>query len=317
MAVVVDYSFSRPSYAALKAYGAVAVCRYLAYLPNSKCLSRSEAAGLRANGIDVVSNWEQAGSWAEYSGGRSTGRTHATEAQRQHLSCGGPPARPIYFSSDWDVTPAQLPTVAEYYRGVAEVIGVGRTGAYGGYRTIKYLFDQGVIAWGWQTYAWSTFRDTPSGPSYLHWDARAELRQVQNGVKVGGADVDRNLSQTEDFGQWGFTPRLEADDMTPEERALLVQMHGWTATIVEILTAIAENKDRTWSQPVKLVTNMTELSAGMKELLERGPAEFTDEQAATLAAAIATNQGLSPQDKKDMLEIVKRAAREGSVEGAG
>src|SRR6476661_3068366 len=106
--VVVDYAWGRPSYAALKVYGAVAVCRYLAYLPNGKCLTLTEAAGLQAAGIDVVSNWEQAGSWAEYSGGATMGRAHATEAQRQHVACGGPPNRPIYFSTDWDATAAQM-----------------------------------------------------------------------------------------------------------------------------------------------------------------------------------------------------------------
>jgi hypothetical protein len=199
---VVDYAWGRPSIAALKGAGAVAVCRYLSRDTSGKTLSRAEADGLRTGGIDIVSNWEQAGSWAEYSGGQSTGRTHAVEAARQHIACGGPPDRPIYFSTDWDATGTQLPTVAEYYRGVASVIGPARTGAYGGYRTIKYLFDQGVIRWGWQTYAWSTFRDEPTGQMYLHWDSRAQLRQVRNGVQVGGVDCDLDDSMTDDFGQW-------------------------------------------------------------------------------------------------------------------
>lgn len=200
----IDYATGRPTYAALKAAGAVAVCRYLSWLPNGKCLSRSEADGLRANGIDVVSNWEYYGDWThDYSGGFGNGVVHAVEAQKQHLACGGPPGRPIYFSTDFSPTAGQLPIVADYYRGVASVIGLARTGAYGGLPTIKYLFDHGVITWGWQTYAWS------GSPPV--WDGRAQLRQVQNGVTIGGVDCDLDDTMVSDFGQWGVSNVEQTD----------------------------------------------------------------------------------------------------------
>jgi hypothetical protein len=205
MSKVIDYSFSRPSVSALKSYGAIAVCRYLSWLPNGKCLSKGEADQLIAGGLSIVSNWEYRGSWADFSGGAASGRPHAVEASRQHLACGGPGGAPIYFSTDWDVTPSQMPTVADYYRGVASVIGPPRVGAYGGYNVIKYLFDHNVIDWGWQTYAWSAGR----------WDPRAQLRQVQNGITIGGADCDRNESMTADFGQWeqkAAVPEVELKD---------------------------------------------------------------------------------------------------------
>lgn len=212
MSRVIDYAWGRPSLASLKAAGAVAVCRYLSYDTSGKNLTRAEADGLRAGGIDIVSNWEQAGSWAEYSGGQAVGRTHAATAEIQHIACGGPVSRPIYFSTDWDVTAGQLATVADYYRGVASVIGLARTGAYGGYRAIRYLFDQHVITWGWQTYAWSGGQ----------WDSRAQLRQVQNGVQVGGVDCDLDESTTTDFGQWsGGTPTTHL----PKGDRMLVMAH--------------------------------------------------------------------------------------------
>lgn len=190
----IDYAWGRPSIEAIKGAGASFACRYLSWLPNNKCLSRAEADGLRAGGIDVVSNWEYYGDWLhDFSGGYDQGRTHATEAARQHVQCGGPPSRPIYFSTDWDVTDAQKPTIAAYYRGVASVIGLERTGAYGGYWVIKYLFDVGAIRWGWQTYAWS------GG----NWDGRAQLRQVKNNVQIGGVACDLDDAVTADFGQWG------------------------------------------------------------------------------------------------------------------
>jgi hypothetical protein len=195
----------------MHAAGAVAACRYLCRVDPTtagKQLTRAEADRLRAGGIDVVSNWEQHGSWEEYSGGQAVGRTHAYEAAQMHADCGGPAGRPIFFSTDWNATSTQLPAVAEYYRGVASVIGLARTGAYGGYPTIRYLLDQGVITWAWQTYAWSSFRDDPTGQIYLHWDPRAQLRQIRNGVLVGGGDCDIDESVAADFGQWGGHPSM-------------------------------------------------------------------------------------------------------------
>lgn len=199
----VDYAWGRPSVDALRGAGAVFACRYLSYDTSGKNLTRDEADQLRAGGISPVSNWEAAGNWAEFSGGYEAGRRHALEAERQHLACGGPPGRPIYFSTDWDVLDSQLPAVGEYYRGAASVLGVGRTGAYGGYRVIQHLFDAGRIAWGWQTYAWSAGR----------WDARAQLRQVRNGVYIDGVDCDIDEAQAADYGQWGL---LEGDDMSEQ-----------------------------------------------------------------------------------------------------
>jgi hypothetical protein len=203
MSRVVDYAWGRPSIAALQAAGAVAVCRYLSYDATGKNLSAIEAAVLTLSGVDVVSNWEYGGNWSEYSGGFAAGVRHATEANRQHLACGGPPSRPIYFSTDFDPASSQFPVIANYYHGVASVIGLDRTGAYGGYPTIKYLFDAGVIAWGWQTYAWSG--------SPTRWDSRAQLRQVQNGVRIDGVDCDLNDSWADDFGQWGAINMEQGD----------------------------------------------------------------------------------------------------------
>jgi hypothetical protein len=193
-----DYAWGRPSIAAMKAAGWTFVSRYLSYESaasgSGKNLSAAEARTLLAGGIDVVSNWEWWGDWAhDYSGGYARGAQHARDANTQHLNCGGPPGRPIYFSTDFDPTDAQLPTIADYYRGAASVLGLARVGAYGGYRTIKYLFDHGVIRYGWQTYAWSGGR----------WDPRAQVRQVRNGVLVGGVDCDLDTALVDDFGQWG------------------------------------------------------------------------------------------------------------------
>ncbi|NUT18687.1 MAG: DUF1906 domain-containing protein [Hamadaea sp.] len=191
----IDYSWGRPDPSAIAAAGYSFVCRYVSWSTTGKNLTRSEADALRAAGLDIVVNWEYSAN--EALNGYSAGLENAKEAQRQAIACGMPADRPIYFSVDFDATEAQQSAINSYFDGVASVLGRSRTGAYGGYYVIDRLFDAGKITWGWQTYAWS-------GGS---WDSRAQLRQVQNGITVDGADCDRNEARSTDFGQWGGQPR--------------------------------------------------------------------------------------------------------------
>lgn len=199
----VDYSVSRPGAAALKAAGYTFACRYLAAgsaKNAAKALTKAEADQLRAGGIDLVSNWEVATNAALK--GRAQGIADAKAAAAKHVAAGGPVTRPIYFSVDFDATEAQQTAINAYFDGVISVIGLARAGAYGGYWVVSRLFDAGKIRWGWQTYAWS------GG----HWDTRAQLRQVKNGITVNGADCDRNEAHADDFGQWGYVTTME-DEM--------------------------------------------------------------------------------------------------------
>lgn len=186
-----DFAWSKPSISALKSAGYSGVIRYLSYDNTGKNLSRAEAAAYRAAGLTVTSNWEYDPTAAQ--GGYSQGVKDAAAAIAQHLAVGGTKTDPIYFSVDWDASDAQKPTIGQYFRGVASVIGKGMVGAYGSHYVIKYLFDNGLITYGWGTYAWSgNFRDP-----------RCHIQQIQNGVKIGGADCDRNQAMISDYGQWG------------------------------------------------------------------------------------------------------------------
>jgi hypothetical protein len=195
----IDYAWAHPVPAALVAAGKRFACRYLSRDPG-KNLTAAEAQQLHAAGIATVSNWEAASGAAR--NGYAQGVADAQAAAAQHAAAGGPADRPIYFSVDFDVPDfapgsadpaAKLGAVAGYFRGVASVIGVARTGAYGGFWAISRLFDAGLIRWGWQTFAWS------GG----HWDARAQIQQYSNGVTVGGADSDLDRATVADYGQWG------------------------------------------------------------------------------------------------------------------
>lgn len=326
MARVLDYAWGRPSIASMKAAGAVAVSRYLSYGSSGKVLTRAEADGLRGAGIDVVSNWEWYGDWVhDYSGGFARGVLHAAEAARQHVACGGPPSRPIYFSTDfspaslartaaaggdgvrlheltrmhpdhpaWDALTeldrdvatatieantspraGQLATIADYYRGVASVIGLARTGAYGGYATIKYLFDAGVIRWGWQTYAWSAGQ----------WDPRAQVRQIHNGVLVGGVDCDLDESMVADFGQWGAAADVVVGGTMQEFERTSTMADRWGAGAVRMLDTVDILFRDGTSQPVANILKTT--LAGQSASLAAIAADVAGVKAALVVAQTA------------------------------
>lgn len=196
-----DFSWGRPPVETMLANGYTFVCRYLSWDTTGKNLSADEAAGYLAAGIAICSNWEYAA--AAPRNGWQQGVDDAIEAAAQHTECGGPPDAAIYFSTDFDAQPDEMGQVLAYYQGVASVIGVARTGAYAGFYVIRDLFDYGAITWGWQTYAWSNGQ----------WDSRAQLRQVQNGISVGGHDCDLNEAWYTDYGAWG-----QASGLAPTAR---------------------------------------------------------------------------------------------------
>ncbi|MGE5184703.1 MAG: glycoside hydrolase domain-containing protein [Acidobacteriota bacterium] len=216
----IDYAWSRPSSPqALAAAGYTFVARYLSYDTTGKNLTASEAQDLFAAGIDVVANWEWGASDAL--DGYATGAAQARDALAQAQAAGMPADRPIYFSIDFDASPGQQPAIDSYFDGVASVLGVERTGAYAGYYVIQRLFDHGKIQWGWQTYAWSGGQ----------WDARAQLRQIDNGVTVAGADCDIDQSAAADFGQWGpHAPAAAAPDEGSQAYLTPDQQHVITTT---------------------------------------------------------------------------------------
>lgn len=191
----VDYAFSKPTPAALKAAGKHFAVRYGGPGSASKQLSASEYSALKNAGIDVVANAEGAASGFK---GAAAGKSWAQQAETHFKSCGMPPTnRPIYFSVDWDAGAKDWANIDAALRGAASVIGAGRVGVYGSYDVMQHCRSAGTAKWFWQTYAWSGGR-APS--SFVH------LFQYHNGVKIGGADCDLTRALLPDFGQWGYKP---------------------------------------------------------------------------------------------------------------
>lgn len=190
----VDYANERITGAALKAAGKKFVVRYTS--PNTssnpgKLVEMSEILSFEAAGIEICLVWETTQTRA--TNGFNAGIFDAKAADAIRKARGLPPDMPLYFVAQ-DAGDITGPQCVQYFKGVASVLGLKRIGAYGGLAVIKYLFDRNLITYGWQTYAWSGGQ----------WDARAQLQQYHNGVKVAGQTVDLCRAMKADFGQ--YTP---------------------------------------------------------------------------------------------------------------
>jgi hypothetical protein len=201
----VDYSFSRPTPAGLKAAGKQFAVRYGGEGSSTKWLTAAELARLHAAGVDVVANVE--GSTGGYKG-TAAGRQWATSGEAMFRRLGMGADRPIYFSVDWNAGASDWASIDAALKGSASVIGADRVGVYGSYATVAHCVAAGTASWFWQTYAWS-------GAS-LH--PKSNLYQYKNGVTIAGGDCDLTRALTADYGQWGVS-RSGVDDMpiTPDE----------------------------------------------------------------------------------------------------
>lgn len=187
----IDYAWGRPSIASMKAGKVKFAARYLSHDTTGKNLSRSEADALASAGIWCVVVWETTANRAK-TGGRAGGAADAKAASAQAKACGMPGSRPIYFAVDFDAKRADWTKIAEYFKGVISVLGLGRVGMYAAYDPIKWAFDDSLITYGWQTYAWSEGQ----------LDRRSQIYQYSNDQFMGGVDCDFDLAYKIDYGQW-------------------------------------------------------------------------------------------------------------------
>lgn len=215
-----DYAWGGPrgQLGTIKSLGYGFIARYLSS-DSSKNLTLQEKNSAMAVGLAVIVVWETSAN--RIMGGHAAGVADARSADAE-VKALGMPGIPIYFACDFDASAAQQATINAYLDGVASVIGHGRTGLYAGYYPIKRSFDAGKIAFGWQTYAWSGGQ----------WDSRAQVRQVQNAIRVLGYDVDLNESVKTDFGQW---PRKVGPPPPPVDPTKLTLKQGDSGDPVKYL----------------------------------------------------------------------------------
>lgn len=202
----VDYSFARPSPDLLSMRSVRFAARYLWRTVQSdgktnKGLSKAEYDSLQAKGIQVAFIYEEDGKELTlgYDAGVRVAKAAETYRNEQKL-----PVKPIYFNVDFNATDsAQLAKIWEALRGIASVIGIERVGLYAGYSVIKAAFDQKLITFGMQTYAWSNGQ----------WDSRAQLRQWSN--NQWGGSVDFQYAMAAEYGQTVIQPPTPDPDPEP------------------------------------------------------------------------------------------------------
>lgn len=185
-----DYSYNRPSIDAVVASGCKFVVRYVD-VPgiSSKNITRSEDQQLQAHGINVVLVFERSARRA--AAGCEAGRYDANRVTRALRSLGRSELTPVYYAVDFD---AKWYQVSSYARCWAQVRSAPISGLYGSVRIVKSARAEGLVSFGWATYAWRYNQAWPSGDV-------AQLRQVQNGVRFGGGNVDINYAMSANYGQ--------------------------------------------------------------------------------------------------------------------
>lgn len=228
----IDFSYgSGLTTTQMKAAGVQFVCRYLSGGGNPKDISKAELDNYLAAGIPVVFVWETTGTDMT---SMSNGENDARAAQNE-LNALGAASAVVFFAADEQAEPDEL----AYLQGAGYVLGKSRVGIYGGLASIEAAFNNNVVSYGWQTYAWS------GGV----WDNRALLRQYLNGVKIGPAEVDLDeaaywnsatvLTVHSDFGQWPrpvITPPPVPVPPKPVAEPELVE--GDTGSAVKLLQSL-------------------------------------------------------------------------------
>lgn len=148
---VLDWAFGRVSGAQLRAAGVRGVSRYISDSTSGKNITQAEYNDLRANGIEIVLNWENTNQ--DYNGGRSRGIVYGQRARAMARALGHPDERPIIASIDTSVPPASLPGAIDYIAGFDDGAGAGgdfRQGCYATAFVLEALLARGLIRVAWQ-----------------------------------------------------------------------------------------------------------------------------------------------------------------------
>ena len=181
----------------------------------AKPITRPYAQSLTAAGLAIVSNYQygKPGGTApsDFTRGFAGGVSDAHTAWQLHTAAGGGQSAPIFFTIDDDINRDTWNNVAlQWFRGINSVLGVQRTGIYGGINTCQWAAADGVIGnsrtpgrrWAWQTRSWSHGDVDPAAVLYQRIVSTAS----NPGPVVGGQEVDVSDIMAQDCGQWHLHP---------------------------------------------------------------------------------------------------------------
>jgi hypothetical protein len=168
--------------------------------------------------------------------------------------------------------------VVAYFQGVASVLGVARTGVYGGYKVVKYLLDHKLATWAWQTVAWSQG----------HWDPRAHIRQYASTIRIGGVSCDHDTAMTGDYGQWtpGRTPTIQEDTL-PTVADVWSYSHGDKPDVHQTLATAATQATAANTAVRGLTAQLASLTATVAAMAKGGGLTAAEITAAAKAGADA------------------------------
>ena len=219
-AQLIDYAMRQIPAEAIRAAGYAGVVNYVSLSRpganfGAKPITRPYAESLNAAGLVIVSNYQygKPGGTApsDFTRGYPGGIADARTAWQLHTAAGGAQNAPIFFTIDEDINRDTWNTVAlPWFRGINSVIGVQRTGVYGGINVCRWAAADGVIGssstpgfrWSWQTRAWSGNQIEPTAVLYQRIVSTAS----NPGPLVGGIEVDVNDVMASDCGQWNMHP---------------------------------------------------------------------------------------------------------------
>lgn len=176
-----------------------------------KPVTRECTDGLIAAGLHVVSCYQFGKpGWptpSDFTRGYDGGVADAQTALRLHGAAGGPASAPIFFSVDEDINADTWKSTAiQWFRGINSVLGIERTGIYGGARQCGWAIGDGVVGhsttpgyrWAWQTKAWSGGVREPAAVLFQ----REVVTASDPGAVIDGVSVDVDDVLAPDFGQW-------------------------------------------------------------------------------------------------------------------
>lgn len=181
----------------------------------AKPITRPYAQSLTAAGLAIVSNYQygKPGGTApsDFTRGYAGGIDDARTAWQLHTAAGGGQSAPVFFTIDDDISRETWNNVAlQWFRGINSVLGVQRTGIYGGINACQWAGADGVIGnsttpgrhWAWQTRSWSGGKVDPAAVLYQRIVSTAS----NPGPVVGGLEVDVSDALASDVGQWNLHP---------------------------------------------------------------------------------------------------------------
>ena len=180
-----------------------------------KPVTRQFTDGMRALGLHVVSIYQYGkpgwvNSPSDFTRGFDGGVADAQTALRLHGASGGPDSAPIFFSVDEPIDAGTWKSLgAPWFRGINSVLGVARTGIYGGVNELGWAIADGVVGpsttpgyyWAWQTKAWSGGKRAPGAVLFQ----REVVTATDPGAMIGDIHVDVDDVLAPDFGQWDLT----------------------------------------------------------------------------------------------------------------